>query len=59
MEYEFKTLTCSNCGAEITLKCSIVRGYSDYEMVKCPSCKEDIQEVRADMGYEVIDVLKK
>lgn len=57
MEYQYLTLRC-DCGTEIEVKASIMPGFSDHETVKCPNCKEDVNEIRADMGYTIIKISK-
>jgi len=56
MEYENRTLNCI-CGVTIDIKYTIVRGFSDYEMVICPVCNRNVGVVRADMGYEITKVI--
>lgn len=58
-EYEYDILTCPECGATVTVKATIERGFSDHEEINCPLCKTFITEIRADMGYEIIKVLNK
>ena len=56
-EYQYVTLTC-DCGTKLEIKARILRGYSDHEMIECPSCNHAICEIRADMGYDIINVVK-
>lgn len=57
MEYECYELTC-RCGTKVIVETTIERGFSDHEMVVCPECKNNICEIRADMGYQILEIKK-
>ena len=59
IEHEIRALNCPKCDAKITIDITIERGYSDHEKVNCPLCNTFIGEIRADMGYEIINVLDR
>lgn len=57
-EYEVYNLECKECGTRLKIVATIQRGYSDHEKIYCTNCNSFIEEIRADMGYEVKEVIK-
>lgn len=53
----FYKLTC-DCGTVVEVETRDCPGFSDHEDVYCPECKEKISTIRADMGYDIINVIK-
>ncbi|MHB8126185.1 MAG: hypothetical protein ACYDEJ_11185 [Desulfitobacteriaceae bacterium] len=52
----FHTLKCLNCNKTLEVKAFMNSGFSEHEMVICPICKSDVDEIRADNGYRILNI---
>lgn len=53
----YLTLTCRKCKGKLNIEVYMSPGFSDYQIVVCPSCGADIQKIRADRGYKVTNFI--
>ena len=53
-EIEYNVLNCKTCNQNIIVECIILRGFGCFESVYCPTCSNQICEVRCDEGFPKI-----
>ena len=54
----FYSRYCEKCDKTLVIRASRIKGFSDYENVHCPHCRTNLGEIRADMGFEIIEEKK-
>lgn len=55
-EIRFYELNCPHCDHQFGVKAFIQPGFSDHEDIDCPKCKTHVTNIRADMGYEFVEI---
>ena len=53
-EVEYPIAFCKKCNKSNLYEIKIVRGFADFDMIKCPECKAKLFENRTDGEYRVI-----
>lgn len=54
----YLTAFCKKCGITILYEIGEVYGMSDHEMLNCPKCKANLQEVRSDANHRIIKIFQ-
>jgi len=57
LDYERHELCCPHCLTQITVESTLWQWYADYEKVHCPHCKAFICEIRADLGFKILETV--
>lgn len=55
-QLDWSELICPDCQTEVTIVAINDIGVPDYEMICCPVCGADIQQIRADIGYRLATI---